>query len=488
VALYNETAHELHEKLVKKEISSVELTKAVYDRIDAVEDQVKAYLTLDKENALAQAAKVDAKIAAGETLRPLAGVPGAIKDNISTKGLRTTCASKMLENFIPVYDAHVIEKLRQDETIFLGKTNMDEFAMGSTTETSHFQITHNPWDLSRVPGGSSGGSAAAIAAGEAIWSLGSDTGGSIRQPASFNGCVGIKPTYGRVSRYGCVAFASSLDQIGPITRDVTDAALVLNTICGVDAHDSTSYNAPVPDFTKALRQDVKGLTIGLPKEYFGQGTDPKVAEQIRLAAKKYEELGAKVIEVSLPHTEYAVITYYIIAPAEASANLGRYDGVRYGFRDAQAESAPEMMRKSRTEGFGQEVRRRIMLGTYVLSSGYYDAYYNKAMQVRTLIRRDFDEAFKQCDVLMTPTSPVVAYPLDGKMDPLTVYMLDVTTIPVNMAGLPGISIPCGFVDGMPVGAQLIGKALDEETLLRAAYTFEQATDFHKSVASLGGKK
>ena len=317
---------------------------------------------------------------------------------------------------------------------------------------------------------------------------GSDTGGSIRQPASFNGCVGIKPTYGRVSRYGCVAFASSLDQIGPITRDVTDAALVLNTICGVDAHDSTSYNAPVPDFTKALRQDVKGLTIGLPKEYFGQGTDPKVAEQIRLAAKKYEELGAKVIEVSLPHTEYAVITYYIIAPAEASANLGRYDGVRYGFRDAQAESAPEMMRKSRTEGFGQEVRRRIMLGTYVLSSGYYDAYYNKAMQVRTLIRRDFDEAFKQCDVLMTPTSPVVAYPLDGKMDPLTVYMLDVTTIPVNMAGLPGISIPCGFVDGMPVGAQLIGKALDEETLLRAAYTFEQATDFHKSVASLGGKK
>ena len=309
MALYNETAHELHEKLVKKEISSVELTKAVYDRIDAVEDQVKAYLTLDKENALAQAAKVDAKIAAGETLRPLAGVPGAIKDNISTKGLRTTCASKMLENFIPVYDAHVIEKLRQDETIFLGKTNMDEFAMGSTTETSHFQITHNPWDLSRVPGGSSGGSAAAIAAGEAIWSLGSDTGGSIRQPASFNGCVGIKPTYGRVSRYGCVAFASSLDQIGPITRDVTDAALVLNTICGVDAHDSTSYNAPVPDFTKALRQDVKGLTIGLPKEYFGQGTDPKVAEQIRLAAKKYEELGAKVIEVSLPHTEYAVIIF-----------------------------------------------------------------------------------------------------------------------------------------------------------------------------------
>ncbi|MDO5597727.1 MAG: Asp-tRNA(Asn)/Glu-tRNA(Gln) amidotransferase subunit GatA [Acidaminococcus sp.] len=488
MALYRETAHELHDKLVKKEISSVELTKAVYDRIDEVEDQVKAYITLDKENALAQAAKVDKMIAAGESIKPLAGIPGAIKDNISVKGMRLTCASKILENFTPVYDAHVIENLRKEETIFLGKTNMDEFAMGSTTETSHFQITHNPWDLTRVPGGSSGGSAASIAAGEAIWSLGSDTGGSIRQPAFFNGCVGLKPTYGRVSRYGCVAFASSLDQIGPITRDVTDAALVLNTISGLDAHDSTSYDAPVPDYTKALRQDVKDLTIGLPKEYFGKGTDPKVAAQIKLAAKKFEELGAHVVEVSLPHTEYAVITYYIIAPAEASANLGRFDGVRYGFRETSAESAPEMMRKTRTEGFGKEVRRRIMLGTYVLSSGYYDAYYNKAMQVRTLIRQDFADAFKKCDLLLTPTSPVVAYPLDAKMDPLTVYMLDVTTIPVNMAGLPGISIPCGFVDNMPVGAQLIGKALGEETLLRAAYTFEQATDFHKAVAPLGGLK
>ena len=384
--------------------------RQVYDRIDEVEDQVKAYITLDKENALAQAAKVDKMIADGETIKPLAGIPGAIKDNISVKGVRMTCASKILENFVPVYDAHVIENLRKDETIFLGKTNMDEFAMGSTTETSHFQITHNPWDLTRVPGGSSGGSAASIAAGEAIWSLGSDTGGSIRQPAFFNGCVGLKPTYGRVSRYGCVAFASSLDQVGPITRDVTDAALVLNTISGLDAHDSTSYNAPVPDYTKALRQDVKDLTIGLPKEYFGEGTDPKVAAQIKLAAKKFEELGAHVIEVSLPHTEYAVITYYIA------------------------------------------------------------------------------DAFKKCDLLLTPTSPVVAYPLDAKMDPLTVYMLDVTTIPVNMAGLPGISIPCGFVDNMPVGAQLIGKALGEETLLRAAYTFEQATDFHKAVAPLGGLK
>lgn len=486
--LYKLTAHELHDKLVKKEISSVELTENVYSRIDEVEDKVQAYVTLDKENALAQAAKVDAKIAAGEEIAPLAGIPGAIKDNICTKGLLTTCSSKMLANVVPIYDAHVIKNLRADDAVFTGKTNMDEFAMGSTTETSYFHKTYNPWNLERVPGGSSGGSAAAIAAGEAIWSLGSDTGGSIRQPASFNGCVGIKPTYGRVSRYGCVAFASSLDQIGPITRDVTDAATVLNCICGKDEHDSTSLPVDVPDFTKALRADVKGLRIGLPKEYYGEGVDAKVKAEIEKAVKKYEELGAEIVDVSLPHTEYAVITYYIIAPAEASANLARYDGVRYGFRAANATSAPEMTRLSRTEGFGPEVRRRIMLGTYVLSSGYYDAYYKKAMQVRTLIRRDFNEAFEKCDVLLTPTSPVVAYPVDGKMDPLSIYMLDVTTIPVNMAGLPGISIPCGFADGMPVGMQLIGKVLDEETVLRAAYTFEQATDFHKAMAPLGGNK
>ena len=486
--LYKLTAHELHDKLVSKEISSVELTENVYSRIDEVEDKVQAYVTLDKENAMAQAAKVDAKIAAGEAIARLAGIPGAIKDNICTKGLLTTCSSKMLSNVVPIYDAHVIKKLRADDAIFTGKTNMDEFAMGSTTESSYFHKTYNPWNLERVPGGSSGGSAAAIAAGEAIWSLGSDTGGSIRQPASFNGCVGIKPTYGRVSRYGCVAFASSLDQIGPITRDVTDAALVLNTICGKDEHDSTSLPVDVPDFTKALRVDVKGLRIGLPKEYYGEGVDPKVKAEIEKAVKTYESLGAEIVDVSLPHTEYAVITYYIIAPAEASANLARYDGVRYGFRAANATSAPEMTRLSRTEGFGPEVRRRIMLGTYVLSSGYYDAYYKKAMQVRTLIRRDFNEAFEKCDVLLTPTSPVVAYPVDGKMDPLSIYMLDVTTIPVNMAGLPGISIPCGFADGMPVGMQLIGKVLDEETVLRAAYTFEQATDFHKAMAPLGGNK
>ncbi|MCD7873823.1 MAG: Asp-tRNA(Asn)/Glu-tRNA(Gln) amidotransferase subunit GatA [Acidaminococcaceae bacterium] len=486
--LYKNTAHELHDKLVKKEISSVELTNALHERIDAVEDQVRAYVTLDKENALAQAAKVDAMIADGEKIAPLAGIPGAIKDNICTKGLLTTCSSKMLSNVVPIYDAHVIKKLRAEETIFLGKTNMDEFAMGSTTESSYFQATHNPWNLDRVPGGSSGGSAAAIAAGEAIWTLGSDTGGSIRQPASFNGCVGIKPTYGRVSRYGCVAFASSLDQIGPITRDVTDAATVLNTICGKDEHDSTSLPVEVPDFTKALHQDVKGLRIGLPKEYYGEGLDPKVHAELKKAITQYEAMGAEIVEISLPHTEYAVITYYIIAPAEASANLARYDGVRYGFRAANATSAPEMTTLSRTEGFGPEVKRRIMLGTYVLSSGYYDAYYKKAMQVRTLIRRDFDSAFAKCDVILAPTSPVVAYPIDGKMDPLSIYMLDVYTIPVNMAGLPGISVPCGFADGMPVGMQLIGKPMDEETVLRAAYTFEQANDYHKVLAPLGGNK
>ena len=486
--LYKQTAHELHEQLVNKKISSVELTNALYERINEVDDKINAYLTLDQENALAQAAKVDSKIAAGEVIAPLAGIPGAIKDNISTKGLRTTCASKILENFIPIYDAHVIANLRKDETIFLGKTNMDEFAMGSTTESSHFQVTHNAWDLSRVPGGSSGGSAAAIAAGEAIWSLGSDTGGSIRQPASFNGCVGIKPTYGRVSRYGCVAFASSLDQIGPLTRDVTDAATVLNTICGVDKMDSTSLNVEVPDFTKALRQDVKGLRIGIPKEYYGKGLDPKVDAVLRKAMADYEAMGAELVDVSLPHTEYGVITYYIIAPAEASANLARFDGVRYGYRNRQATSAPEMTTLSRSEGFGPEVQRRIMLGTYVLSSGYYDAYYLKSMQVRTLIRRDFEAVFKQCDVLLTPTSPVVAYPIDGKMDPLSIYLLDVCTIPVNLAGLPGISVPAGFVDGMPVGMQLIGNILDEETVLRAAYTFEQTHEYHKVFAPVGGAK
>lgn len=486
--LFNLAAHELHEKLVKKEISSVELTQAVLDRIDKVEKDVHSYVTLDRETALAQAKKVDALLAEGKELPVLAGIPGGIKDNISTKGLKTTCSSKMLENFVPIFDAHVIKKLREDETIFIGKTNLDEFAMGSTTETSYFGASHNPWNLDCVPGGSSGGSAAAIAAGEAIWTLGSDTGGSIRQPASFVGCVGMKPTYGRVSRYGCVAFASSLDQIGPITRDVTDTAIILNTICGKDEHDATSLDVDVPDFTKALVQDVKGMKIGLPKEYLGEGINPKVKEVVLKAVKKFEEMGAEIIDITLPHTEYAVTTYYIIAPAEASANLARFDGVRYGYRNKDAASAPEMTALSRTEGFGQEVRRRIMLGTYVLSSGYYDAYYKKAMQVRTLIRKDFAEAFEKVDVIVTPTCPVTSFPRTSKMDPLSIYMLDVSTIPLNMAGLPGISIPCGFADGLPVGLQLIGKALDENSILRAAFTFEQATDYHKQFAPLGGGK
>ncbi|HIU63908.1 MAG TPA: Asp-tRNA(Asn)/Glu-tRNA(Gln) amidotransferase subunit GatA [Candidatus Avacidaminococcus intestinavium] len=485
--LYDTTAHELHEKLVKKKISSVELTNKVFSRIDEVESLTNAYVTLDKETALAQAAKVDKMLAEGEKIAPLAGIPGAIKDNISTKGLKTTCSSKMLENFMPIYDAHVIKKLRNDETVFVGKTNLDEFAMGSSTETSYFNVSHNPWNLERVPGGSSGGSAVAITAGEAIWALGSDTGGSIRQPASFTGCVGFKPTYGRVSRSGCVAFASSLDQIGPITKDVHDAALVLNAICGVDANDSTSLPVAVPDFTSALKTDVKGLKIGLPKEYFAAGLAPEVSEIIQKAIKDYENLGAEIVEVSLPHTEYAVITYYIIAPAEASANLARFDGVRYGYRNLEATSAPEMTTASRTEGFGSEVKKRIMLGTYVLSSGYYDAYYLKAMQVRTLIRKDFEKAFEKCDVLLTPTCPNVAYPIDGKMDPLATYLLDACTIPVNLAGLPGISIPAGFVSGLPVGMQLIGKPLDEETILRAAYTFEQTHEYHKAIAPIGGK-
>ena len=482
----NKTIEELHDLLVSKEISATELTQATLDDIKAREEAVNAFVTVAEEAALAQAKAIDEKGIDADNL--LSGIPLAVKDNISTDGILTTAASKMLYNYEPIFDATAVANAKAKDMIVIGKTNMDEFAMGGSGETSYYGATKNAWDHSKVPGGSSSGSAASVASGQVRLSLGSDTGGSIRQPASFNGCVGIKPTYGRVSRYGCVAFASSLDQIGPITRDVTDAATVLNTICGKDEHDSTSLPVEVPDFTKALRQDVKGLRIGLPKEYYGEGLDPKVHAELKKAIAQYEAMGAEIVEISLPHTEYAVITYYIIAPAEASANLARYDGVRYGFRAANATSAPEMTTLSRTEGFGAEVKRRIMLGTYVLSSGYYDAYYKKAMQVRTLIRRDFDSAFEKCDVILAPTSPVVAYPIDGKMDPLSIYMLDVYTIPVNMAGLPGISVPCGFADGMPVGMQLIGKPLDEETVLRAAYTFEQANEYHKVLAPLGGNK
>lgn len=485
--LYNETIKSLHNKLVNKELSSVELTNNVFSRIAEVEPQVQAYISLTKDLALATAQKVDAKIANGEKIAPLAGIPAALKDNMCTQNILTSCASKMLENFIPPYNATVVNKLIAQDYVLVGKTNMDEFAMGSSTETSYFHKTYNPWNLNNVPGGSSGGSAAAVAAGEAIWTLGSDTGGSIRQPASFTGIVGLKLTYGLVSRYGLVAYASSLDQIGPLTRSVEDAAIVLNSIAGHDPLDSTSIDLAIPDYTQALTNDIKGMRFGLPKEYFAKGLDPKVAEVINNAVKQIEALGGEIVEISLPHTEYAVTTYYIIAPAEASSNLARYDGVGYGYRSKSGKNLVEMTTNSRTEGFGAEVKRRIMLGTYVLSSGYYDAYYLKAMKVRTLIKQDFEQAFDKVDVILTPASPTVSYPIGEMVDPLSAYLLDVYTIPVNLAGLPAISVPCGFADGLPVGLQLIGKPLGEETLLRASYTFEQNTNHHKCLAKLGGK-
>ena len=485
--LFNLTAHELSDKISKKEVSSEELTNSVLSRIDNVEGSVEAFVTICKEEALSKAREVDAKIAKGEKVAPLAGIPGAIKDNICIKGTRTTCSSRMLENFIPPYDATVIEKLKQNDAIFIGKANMDEFAMGSTTETSYFKKTKNPWALDCVPGGSSGGSAASVSAQEAIWALGSDTGGSIRQPAALTGVVGMKPTYGRVSRYGCVAFASSLDQIGTITRDVTDTAMLLNVISGYCGLDSTSSTAEVPDFTKALVPDVKGMKIGIPKEYFAEGLDKEVGEKVKAAIKEMENYGAEIVEVSLPHTEYAVATYYIIAPAEASSNLARFDGVKYGYRSQGCKNVGEMMTKSRSEALGLEVQRRIMLGTYVLSSGYYDAYYNKAMKVRTLIMEDFKKVFDKVDIIACPTTPTTAFEIGSDLDPLAVYMLDAYTIPVNMAGLPAISVPCGFSQSKPVGLQVIGKPLDEMSVLKAAYTYEQGAGFHKQFAPLGGK-
>ncbi|MBP2641251.1 MAG: gatA [Firmicutes bacterium] len=483
--LFKLTAHELHQKLVNKEVSSVEITQSVLGRIDAVEDKVQSYVNQTRELALAKARQVDEKIKKGEPISPLAGIPGAIKDNMCTKGIKTTCSSKILENFVAPYDATVIEKLTEQDMVLMGKTNLDEFAMGGSTENSGFFTSHNPWDLDRVPGGSSGGSAAAVAAGEAIWSLGSDTGGSIRQPAAYCGTVGMKPTYGRVSRYGLVAFASSLDQIGPIVRDVTDCALVMNAICGYDKKDSTSINSPVPDYTKALQVDVKGLKIGLPKEYFVRGMNPEVEKAVQKAVDQLVALGAEYQEVSMPHTEYGLSAYYLIAPAEASSNLARYDGVGYGMRE-EGDDIIAMYKKTRSKGFGAEVKRRIMLGTYALSSGYYDAYYMKALKVRTLVKRDFDRAFEKVDVLITPTAPSPAFKIGAMAnDPLAMYMQDVCTIPVNLAGVPGISLPCGFVDGMPIGLQIIGKPLGEDTLLRAAYTYEQQNDYHKRFAPLG---
>ncbi|MFC1982813.1 Asp-tRNA(Asn)/Glu-tRNA(Gln) amidotransferase subunit GatA [Chloroflexota bacterium] len=473
------TVHEAHQLLKSKQLSSVELTGAYLERIRKVEQEVHALVTVTDDLALEQARRADERLAAGDAGH-LTGVPVVIKDNMCTKGIRTTCSSKMLENFMPPYNATVVERLNDCGAVIVGKANMDEFAMGSSTENSALFITRNPWDLTRVPGGSSGGSAAVVAARGAVCALGSDTGGSIRQPAGFCSVVGLKPTYGRVSRYGLVAFASSLDQIGPLTQDVTDCAIVMNAIAGYDERDSTSVPTPVPDYTRCLAAELGGLKIGVPKEYFVEGMQPEVAAAMQTAVAKLEQLGTEVDwEVSLPSTPYALAVYYIIAPSEASANLARYDGVKYGF-SYQADSIWEAMEKTRENGFGPEVKRRIMLGTYALSAGYYDAYYLKAQKVRTLIRREFDQAFEKYDVLVTPTSPTVPFKIGEKTDdPLQMYLSDVCTLPINIAGVPAISVPAGFADGLPIGMQIIGKPFAEETLLRVAYAYEQATEWYK---------
>ena len=482
--LYKLTIHELHEKLKNKEITSKELSEAVFKRIDSVDDKVKAYLSVARDEALKQAEEADKEIKAGK-VKPLTGIPIAIKDNICIDGVKTTCASKILENFIPPYDATVITRLKDNGYVLTGKTNMDEFAMGSSTENSAFGATRNPYDLERVPGGSSGGSAAAVAADECIAALGSDTGGSIRQPAALCGVVGMKPTYGRVSRYGLVAFASSLDQIGPITKDVTDCAIMMNAISGHDKCDSTSADVPLPDFTKSLIKDVKGLKIGIPDEYFIEGIDPEIEKSVLDAIKLIEGLGAKSERIKLPHTGYAIATYYILATSEASSNLARYDGVKYGFR-AKGKDLIDMYMETRAKGFGSEVKRRIMLGTYALSAGYYEAFYKKGQQVRTLIKRDFDEAFKKVDVIITPTSPTPAFKIGEKTaDPLQMYLSDIFTISVNLAGVPAVSIPCGLAKGnLPIGLQIIAKPFDEAAIIKTAYTFEQSTDWHKKRSAI----
>ena len=483
--LYELTTHELHNLIKSKKASAKEVAQSFIDRIGAVEDRVKSYVTTTPEIALKQAEAVDEAIARGEKIGPLTGIPGAIKDNMNTRGVLTTCSSKILHNYKPVYDATVVDKLNAENFVMTGKTNLDEFAMGSSTENSGFFVTRNPWNLEKVPGGSSGGSAAAVGADECAFALGSDTGGSIRQPASFCGVVGMKPTYGRVSRYGLIAFASSLDQIGPITKDVTDCALVLNAISGKDPYDTTSLDIPCPDFTKSLIDDVKGLKIGMPKEFFGEGTDPDIDKSVKDAIQLLSSLGAEYKETSMPSVDYGLPVYYIIAPAECSSNLARYDGVRYGLRSKQATDVISMYEKTREEGFGAEVKQRIMIGTYALSAGYYDAYYLKAQKVRTLLRRDFEKAFEEFDVLITPTSPTVAFGIGELVDdPFAMKLADVCTIPVNLAGIPAISIPCGFKNGLPIGLQIMGKGLDEETLLRVAYTFEQHTDYHRRKPAL----
>ncbi len=472
------TITELRKKLDAKEISAIELTKSFFERINSLDPKVRAYVTLMENEALAAAKNADTMLASGKATA-LTGIPWAVKDNLCTKGVRTTCSSKILEHYIAPYNATVVEKLAQDGAIPLGKVNLDEFAMGSSTENSALMTTKNPWDLNCVPGGSSGGSAAAVAADMCVFALGSDTGGSIRQPASFCGIVGLKPTYGRVSRYGLVAFASSLDQIGPLTKTVSDAAIVLNAISGHDRRDSTSVTMDVPDHTKALSSDIKGLRIAVPRELMGEGIDPEVKQLVLDALKVYEKAGATFKEVDMPSFKYALMAYYLIAPAEASANLGRYDGVRYGHRTKDPADLISMFSKTRREGFGDEVKRRIMIGTYALSAGYYDAYYLKAQKVRTLIKQDFERVLKDADVVISPTSPSVAFKVGEKTgDPLSMYLSDIATIPINLAALPGISIPCGLSKGMPVGLQIVSKHFDEGTLLKTAFAYEQATEWH----------
>jgi len=488
--LHELTIREAGQRLRRGEISSTELAAAMIDRIVAVDNDVRAYLTLTPDLAMEQARAADRRLAEArrsgdDALPPLLGIPLAIKDVLCTAGVPTTCGSRILEDFVPPYDATVVARLKDAGFVMLGKTNTDEFAMGSSTENSAFFTTHNPWDLSRVPGGSSGGSAAAVAAGEALGALGTDTGGSVRQPAALCGVVGLKPTYGRVSRYGLVAFASSLDQAGPLARTVADAALLLGAIAGHDPQDATSSPRPVPDYAAALGGDIKGLRVGVPREYFVPGMEPGVEAAVRQALADLEALGAVVEEVSLPHTEYALPVYYLIAPAEASANLARYDGVKYGY-SAPAGELWEMYKRTRGQGFGAEVKRRIMLGTYALSAGYYDAYYLKAQKVRTLIRQDFERAFERVDVVVAPTSPTVAFPIGARADdPLQMYLSDVLTLSLNLAGLCGISVPCGFSNGLPVGMQVFGRPYDEATILRVAHAYEQATPWHTYKPGLG---
>jgi aspartyl-tRNA(Asn)/glutamyl-tRNA(Gln) amidotransferase subunit A len=483
--LYELTAHEIRDMLRKKEISAKEVLDDTYGRIDEVEAKISSYITLTREKAYKDAEIIDKVISAGEKLPDLAGIPMAIKDNMCTEGVETTCASKILKDFRPPYNAEVYSRLLNEGSIMVGKANMDEFAMGSSTENSSAKVTRNPWDVERVPGGSSGGSAAAVAAGEAYFSLGSDTGGSVRQPAALCGVVGMKPTYGLVSRYGLVAFASSFDQIGPITRDVEDCALVMNCIAGHDPKDSTSVNVPKQDYKDALIDDVKGFKIGLPKEYFGEGIDSGIKKIVLDQVKVLEDLGAHVEEISLPYSPYALPVYYIAASAEASSNLGRYDGVRYGYRAENYDDLIDLYVKTRSQGFGAEVKRRIMLGTYALSSGCYDAYYMKALKVRTLIKWDFDRAFEKYDVIISPTAPNTAFKIGEKTsNPLSMYMSDICTVPVNIAGNTAISIPCGRSDGLPVGMQIIGKPLDEKRILQVAYTYEENTRFNENKPAL----